>query len=105
MRLIWLTRGRSWGFRFLRDGGFEDPLPEYERVFGSFTNDYADFRRLSDGTVAWRLPDPESRRDDVGRLIVHDFAIYPPDADAISTQTDALASVWDRIATEYSDLY
>lgn len=31
--LIWLTRGRSWGFRFLLDGGLPDPLPEYERVF------------------------------------------------------------------------
>ena len=25
MTLIWATRGRTWGFRFLRDGGFEEP--------------------------------------------------------------------------------
>ena len=26
MSLIWATRGRTWGFRFLLNGGFADPL-------------------------------------------------------------------------------
>ena len=30
-RLIWATRGRSWGFRFLLKGGLSDPLMAYER--------------------------------------------------------------------------
>ena len=33
MSLIWATRGRTWGFRFLRDGGFPDPLPVYDLAF------------------------------------------------------------------------
>ena len=33
MRFIWATRGRDWGFKFLRDGGFSDPLPIYEAAF------------------------------------------------------------------------
>ena len=31
--LIWATRGRTWGFRFLLDGGQADPLTTYERAF------------------------------------------------------------------------
>ena len=33
MTLIWATRGRNWGFRFLRDGDFADPLSEYDAAF------------------------------------------------------------------------
>ena len=32
-RFIWATRGRTWGFRFLRRGGLEDPLGVYEATF------------------------------------------------------------------------
>ena len=32
-RLIWATRGRSWGFRFLLNAGLPDPLADYERSF------------------------------------------------------------------------
>ena len=30
---IWATRGRTWGFRFLRTGGLQDPLGTYEAIF------------------------------------------------------------------------
>ena len=32
--VIWATRGRTWGFRFLLDAGLSDPLADYERAFG-----------------------------------------------------------------------
>ena len=40
MTLIWATRGRTWGFRFLRDGGLEDPLDTYEEAFAGIELDY-----------------------------------------------------------------
>lgn len=42
-RLIWATRGRSWGFRFMLDGGLSDPLPDCERAFGD----------VKDAPTAW----------------------------------------------------
>ena len=30
---IWATRGRTWGFRFLRTAGRVDPLKLYEAAF------------------------------------------------------------------------
>src|SRR5690606_6305373 len=37
--LVWATRGRSWGFRFLLNGGLSDPLPTYERIFAHSANE------------------------------------------------------------------
>ena len=56
-RLIWATRGRAWGFRFLLDGGLRDPLPEFERVFATMPDTEALCSR-TDGAVAVRFPDP-----------------------------------------------
>lgn len=33
--MIWATRGWDWGFRFLRDGGVDDPLDLYDAVFAT----------------------------------------------------------------------
>ena len=46
MKLIWATRGRTWGFRFLRDGGFEDPLPVYDEAFSEVGDEPEVCRRV-----------------------------------------------------------
>ena len=51
MSLIWATRGRTWGFRFLRDGGFEDPLPVYDSAFAGIESGPSAIHRVG-GTVA-----------------------------------------------------
>ena len=33
VNLIWATRGRTWGFRFLLDGEYASPLATYESAF------------------------------------------------------------------------
>ncbi|MCW5951065.1 MAG: hypothetical protein KIT69_02240 [Propionibacteriaceae bacterium] len=61
MNLIWATRGRSWGFRFLLDGGFADPLPTYEQAFAGLEDDRAVCRKAG-GRLALRFPDPLGRK-------------------------------------------
>ena len=63
MRFIWATRGKDWGFKFLRDGGFSDPLPIYE----------AAFEGTDPSLSTLRFDDPEGRTDRAGRVIEHDF--------------------------------
>lgn len=97
MRLIWATRGHDWGFRFLRDAGFEDPLPAYEKAFENTGGGPEEFRRIGDG-VAVRFPDPEGRKDRSGRLIPHDLVVYGELAAEIHSVDDALRMVWPQIA-------
>jgi len=87
--LIWATRGRNWGFRFLRDGGFADPLPEYDAAFAVIGAGTSALSRVGT-TVAVRFPDPLGRKDSAGRVIPHDLVVFPPLSDQIETVDDAL---------------
>lgn len=104
MKLLWLTSGYSWGFRFLRDGGAPDPLVEYERHFPTSTLEPEFFTRTGD-TVALRLTDPEGRKDDASRPISHDFVIYPPESKQLSSLSEARSLVWPLVAEEYASKY
>lgn len=104
VNLIWATRGRSWGFRFLLDGGLRDPLSTYERAFAGLENETAAFRRIGN-QVAFRLPDPESRTDASRRIIPHDFVVPFPAAAAIRSMDDGLREIWPRVAEVYSQVW
>lgn len=93
MKFIWVTRGRTWGFRFLTDGGFADPLPIYERAFSSVGVEAEVCRRDGDD-VLLRFDDPEGRRDRAGRVIVHEFVVLGPLDEAIESVDDGLRLVW-----------
>ena len=93
MRFIWVARGRTWGFRFLSNGGFADPLPVYERVFSGVGEDAAVCLRVGDD-VALRFEDPEGRRDRAGRVISHEFVVFGPLDETIETVDDGLRMVW-----------
>lgn len=103
-RLIWATRGRAWGFRFLRDGGYEDPLPAYESAFSRIGDDAEAWSRTSEG-VALRFPDPEGRCDAAGRLIPHDFVLFGAMADEISSLDDGRRRVWPQVADEFDRVW
>ena len=102
MKLIWATRGRTWGFRFLDDGGFPDPLVEHDRHFAGLGNSQQAFRR-SDGAVALRFPDPLGRHDRSGRVISHEFVVFRPDADRIDSVETGCALVWPLVAERFAD--
>lgn len=100
MNLIWATRGRSWGFRFLLDGGFDDPLEPYEAAFQGLEGESSVCRRVND-VIALRFPDPMGRRDTAGRVIPHDFVVLAPDASDVNSLEDGYRLVWSSVAHAY----
>jgi hypothetical protein len=103
-RLIWATRGRSWGFRFLLKGGLSDPLPVYERSLAHLGDEPAACHRAA-GTVALRFPDPLGRRDASGRVIPHEFIAFGDLADGIESVEDGLLHVWPLVAAAYAGVW
>jgi hypothetical protein len=103
-RLIWATRGHSWGFRFLLSGGLPDPLLDYERIFADLEDEPTTWRRAA-GKVALRFPDPLGRRDAAGRVIPHEFVVFGNLADQIETVEDGLQQVWPLVAETYARVW
>jgi hypothetical protein len=102
--LIWATRGRFWGFRFLLKGGLTDPLPAYERSFAGDDDEPARWRRAA-GTVALRFPDPLGRRDASGRVIPHEFVVLGDQGDEIESVEDGLTHIWPLVAEAYARVW
>ncbi len=102
--LIWATRGRSWGFRFLLDGGLSDPLTAYERAFGDLT-DAATVLRREGAQLALRFPDPQGRRDAAGRVIPHEFVVFGALAEGITSVEDGVREVWPLVAEAYAGVW
>ena len=104
MTFLWATRGRTWGFRFLRDGNLDDPLPIYERAFQGAEDEPEILRRVH-GMAALRFRDPLTRRDASGRVIAHDFVVFPPLSDEFETVEDGRGALWPLVAQEYLDAW
>ncbi|WP_229069715.1 hypothetical protein [Actinoplanes sp. DH11] len=106
MSLIWATRGRTWGFRFLLDGGLADPLLEYEAAFADAGDGPEVCHRAGD-RVALRFPDPLGRRDRAGRVIPHDFVISGSSAAEIDSVAAGIRLVWDapEISGEFARVW
>ncbi len=104
MSLIWATRGRTWGFRFLRRGDVADPLAAYERAFAAVDDDAETVARGPEGT-ALRILDPLGRCDAAGRTIPHDFVVFPPLAERVRTIDDGRALVWPLVADAYARVW
>jgi len=103
-RLIWATRGRSWGFRFLLDGGLPDPLHVYESSFAGLEGEATTCHRAADA-VALRFPDPQGRRDASGRVIPHEFVVFEELADRIVSVEDGQQQVWPLVAEMYARVW
>ena len=101
---IWATRGRTWGFRFLRSGGLPDPLQVYEAAFAEVGDQSEAWHRVAD-KVAMRFPDPEERRDASGRVIPHDFVLLGPWADGIASLEDGRQRLWREVADEFERVW
>lgn len=103
-RLIWATRGHTWGFRLLIDGELPDPLRAYERAFANLTENPTACRRLAE-TVALRFPDPLGRRDSAGRVIPHEFVVFDDLAVEIESVEGGLHRVWPLVADTYAQIW
>jgi hypothetical protein len=110
MSLIWATRGRAWGFRFLRNGGFEDPLTVYETAFAGVEDNSEAWRRVDETValpemVALRFPDPSGRRDQAGRVIPHDFVVLQPLAAEIHSVEEGRRLIWSLVAHDFERVW
>lgn len=104
MKLIWLTRGMTWGFTFLRDGEEADPLLAYDEVFSGIEAQPELCRHVGK-KVALRFADPLKRKDRAGRVISHDFVVFTPLADEINSVEDGLRLVWPLVADEFARVW
>lgn len=104
VNLIWSTRGRSWGFRFLLDGGYADPLQPYERAFIGLQDEREACQRVGE-VVALRFPDPEHREDAAGRVIPHDFVVMEPLASEVNSIDDGVQKVWAAVKDVYEQTW
>ncbi|MGK9219476.1 MULTISPECIES: hypothetical protein [unclassified Microbacterium] len=104
MTVVWATRGREWGFRFLLKGGLSDPLPVYEDAFRTLQGAAEGCERSGDLT-ALRLVDPEGRVDRAGRPIAHDFVLLDDSAAGVVSVEDGLRIVWPRVADRYARVW
>lgn len=104
MSMIWATRGRTWGFRFLRTGGLSDPLPAYEAAFAELEGRREGVVHVGDQT-ALRIADPEGRTDRSGRVIPHDFVLFGNLSARIHSVADGVAEVWPLVAEEYGRMW
>ncbi len=102
--LMWATRGRSWGFRFLLDAGLPDPLETFERAFAGMGDDPTAWRR-SVGQVAMRFPDPLNRRDSAGRVIPHHFVVFGPLVEGIPSLEAGLEQIWPLVEVAYARVW
>jgi hypothetical protein len=101
VRFIWATRGRTWGFRFLRRAGLADPLPTYSEAFAEFEGAAQVWSGIGDVT-ALRFEDPLGREDRAGRVIPHDFVIFDGAAIGARSLLDAMEVVWPLVEDEYA---
>jgi len=104
MNFVWATRGRTWGFRFLRTDGLATPLEVYEEALvGSDGAPFAFTQRAE--TLAVRFPDPEQRKDRAGRVIPHEFVVLAPDHLRFSDCESACAELWQEVEEEYASIW
>jgi hypothetical protein len=55
--------------------------------------------------VALRFPDPEGRKDAAGRVIPHEFVVFPPLADEINSVEDGLKKVWPLDSGRFAQVW
>jgi hypothetical protein len=101
---IWATRGRTWGFRFLRRAGLDDPLRLYESAFSALADESEGWVRNAT-TVALRFRDPDGRRDQSGRVIAHDFVLLGERAQGIDSLDAGRRRIWPIVAPEFAVIW
>lgn len=106
MKMIWATRGRTWGFRFLDGGGFPDPLVVYDQYFAGVGEGPEVWRPGGIGEpLALRFPDPMGRRDEAGRTIPHEFIIFPPDSESLNSFEVCRERVWAQVKDRFAEIW
>lgn len=104
MKIIWSTRGRTWGFRLLRTAGLAKPLASLEEALAHLDDDQEGWCWLGD-RGALRFLDPRQRRDLAGRIIPHELVVFAPHASGSDSFDDVRQRVWAEVADEFERIY
>lgn len=104
MKLIWATRGRSWGFRFLLNGGLVDPLATYEEAFARASGERT-FLKHARSVTALRFPDPLGRCDESGRVIPHDVVILELSEPRVGSVEAGRELVWPLMEAAFAEVW
>lgn len=105
MNFLWATRGKTWGFRFLRTAGLASPLTVYEEAFAG-TEGMPETFTLHDGMLAVRFPDPDGRTDRAGRVIPHEFVVLAPDHTRLhDAAAAARVALWGEVGEQYAAVW
>lgn len=104
MTFIWSTRGRTWGFRFLRDGGSVDPFVDYAKAFSGVEQEREVWRRHHE-VVALRFATPGGLEDSAGRAIPQEFVVFGALASQINSVQDGIDRVWPSVAEEFGRIW
>jgi hypothetical protein len=110
---IWVTRGKHWGFCFLRKTTTGDPWLVYEVAFENVPIDaqkHHEMKRIAidstrEDVVALRFLDPLARSDASGRIISHDFVLFGEFANQVNSVEQGLEKIWPLIETEYAEIF
>ncbi|MBC9954618.1 hypothetical protein ICM05_08165 [Leucobacter sp. cx-42] len=106
MKIIWATRGKTWGFKFLRADGCADPLPAFEQAFRGAPASGDFFARTNDNTgFMFRLMDPRGRTDRSGRVIPHEIIVFGDPAETVQSLDDALREIWPELSVQYDAVW
>lgn len=100
------SRGKNLGFRFVSEGGLDDPFHEWERAgFNGVTG--TPFTRYGDNNekIALTLKDPDGRTDAAGRRIVHDIVVPSTMSTGINSEADVVSKIWPKLKPAYDEFY
>jgi hypothetical protein len=100
VRFIWVTRGKTWGFRVLRTAGLSDAFETYESAFAGVEAVLEIAQRVDD-LLAVRFPDPDGRRDRAGRVISHEFVLLPPFEGTVDSVEAARNLIWPQVEASF----
>ena len=102
--VIYSSRGKNKGFRFLEDGGTKTVLSEWEKAFGADGGEagsHGDFFKKYEGKIAAQFMDPKGRRDAAGRLIPHSIILPPTMTEGVNSIEDVKTKVWPTLEKTY----
>lgn len=105
--IIHSSRGRELGYRFVKQGGLKDALHEYESAGFTGSEGGDVFRRYGAHAekIAARFTDPEGRKDQSGRPILHEVIVPSSMTDGINSLEDIRQKIWPLLKTEYDAVY
>lgn len=102
--IIHLTRGKTKGLRFQKQGGTPNHFEVWEKTLGKYahSSERSIFERTGD-FIAARFMDPEGRVDQSGRVIPHEVIIPKSMSAGVNSIEDVRAKIWPLLKDTYDN--